>query len=71
MALVPRIPWGSLPLELYVLSQWISQSLITDELGKRRRQLAQQFTAIGYSGRFVCNVVVTDAVAWEFSSDVQ
>jgi hypothetical protein len=45
------IPWGSLPLELYVLSQWTS--LAIDDLGKRRRQLAQQFTTIGYSGRFV------------------
>jgi hypothetical protein len=71
MALVPRIPWGSLPLELYVLSQWNSPSLTTDDLGTHRRQLAQKFTAIGYSGRFVCNVVETDAVTWELSSDVQ
>ena len=45
------IPWGSLPLELYVLSQWTSVAI--DALDERRRHLAQQFAAIGYSGRFV------------------
>lgn len=43
--------WHSLPLESYVLVHWAS--LATDDLNERRRQLAQQFTAIGYSGRFV------------------
>lgn len=46
-----RLPWGPLPLEHYVLSQWTS--LATEDLGKRRRQLAQRFTAIGYRGRYV------------------
>jgi hypothetical protein len=34
-----QMPWGSLPLELYVLSQWTSLS--TSDLSARRRQLAQ------------------------------
>lgn len=51
MTSIERIPWGSVPLELYVLAQWTS--LPIDDLSKRRRQLAQQFTAIGYFGRFV------------------
>lgn len=46
-----RMPWGSLPLESYVLAQWTS--LATGGLDQRRRQLAQQFTAIGDSGRYV------------------
>ncbi|KAM0717801.1 hypothetical protein Q7P37_006133 [Cladosporium fusiforme] len=46
-----QMPWGSLPLEHYVLAQWAS--LASHDLDKRRRQLAQQFTAIGYSGRFL------------------
>ncbi|GAB7325200.1 hypothetical protein MBLNU13_g09272t3 [Cladosporium sp. NU13] len=45
------ISWGSLPLELYVLSQWASVAI--NGFGKRRRHLAQQFAAIGYSGRFL------------------
>lgn len=51
MASIERLPWGSLPLEHYVLSQWTS--LATEDPGKRRCQLAQRFTAIGYSGRYV------------------
>lgn len=45
------IPWGSLPLEGYVLSQWTSVAI--DALDERQRHLAQQFAAIGHSGRFV------------------
>ena len=51
MASGESIPWGSLPLEIYVLSQWTSVAI--DALNERRRHLAQQFAAIGYSGRFV------------------
>jgi hypothetical protein len=57
-----RMPWGSLPLDLYVLAYWAS--LAIEDFDKRRRQLAEQFTAIGYSGRFVgacyrCDLVET------------
>ena len=51
MASGGSILWGSLPLKLYVLSQWTSVAI--DALNERRRHLAQQFAAIGYSGRFV------------------
>lgn len=51
MTSTERLPWGSLPLESYVLAQWSSHP--TDDLNKRRRQLARRFTAIGYSGRYV------------------
>ena len=54
------IPWGSLPLELYVLSQCTSVAI--DALDERRRHLAQQFAAIGYSGRFVGTLIVADAI---------
>ncbi|KAI6881205.1 cytochrome protein, partial [Hortaea werneckii] len=43
------IPWGSLPLERYVLAQWASLPSVAPD--RRRRQLAQQFTAIGQSAR--------------------
>jgi hypothetical protein len=45
-----RLSWGSLPLEHYVLAHWTSLAIDFD---KRRRQLAQQYTAIGCAGRFV------------------
>ncbi|KAI6914284.1 hypothetical protein KC318_g644 [Hortaea werneckii] len=44
-----RIPWGELPLERFVLAKWAT--LATDDPDQRRHQLAQQFTAIGHSGR--------------------
>lgn len=55
MAANEKTQWASLPLESYVLAQWAS--LATDDLGKRRHQLARQYAAIGYSGRYVgaCN----------------
>ncbi|RMY46582.1 hypothetical protein D0865_09203 [Hortaea werneckii] len=43
------MPWGSLPLERFVLAKWAT--LATDDPDHRRHQLAQQFTAIGHSGR--------------------
>ncbi|KAI7565541.1 hypothetical protein KC343_g6073 [Hortaea werneckii] len=49
MTSTEEMPWGSLPLERYVLAQWASLPSIAPD--HRRRQLAQQFTAIGHSAR--------------------
>lgn len=51
MASTERLPWGSLPLETYVLAHWASHP--TDDLDTRRRQLAQQYVALGYRGHYV------------------
>jgi hypothetical protein len=67
MASNERLPWGSLPLEHYVLSQWAS--LATDDHSERRRQLVRQYAAIGSSGRFVS--VFTHARLWKLSPDVR
>ena len=65
MTSVERIPWGSLPLELHVLSEWTS--LAIDDLDQRRRQLEQQYIAVGYPGRYVSVRRICESPAFFFS----
>lgn len=50
--------WGSLPLEIYVLSEWETPhpSYPTDpeSPSDRRQRLVRQFLALGHEGREVC-----------------
>ncbi|CAP93003.1 hypothetical protein E8E15_003093 [Penicillium rubens] len=47
------VPWGSLPLDIYLLSEWETPhpSQPTESPSARRRRLIRQFLALGLEGR--------------------
>jgi hypothetical protein len=49
------VPWGSLPLDIYLLSEWETPhpSQPTESPSARRRRLIRQFLALGLEGRRV------------------